>query len=170
MSERIRVEHSFDCTEKAFWDTFLDEEYNKAMFLGEMKFSRWELSRFDLNDDEMQRTVVVEPYVGELPRPILKVLGNSIRYEEVGRLDRKANSYKLQVVPGKFADKISVQGEQRTEALGADRCKRIFEADISVKIFGVGGMIEKQLASDLRKSYDVGARFTQTYMNERGIK
>ena len=170
MSERLHMEHTFDCSEKAFWDTFLDDAYNKAMFIESMKFPRWEVTRFDLSDAELYRVVEVEPYIGQLPGPIIKVLGNKIRYREEGRLDRATNSYKLSVVPGKFADKISVTAEQRTEPLGEDRCKRIFTAEVSVKIFAVGGMIEKQLVSDLRKSYDEGARFTQQYMNDLGIK
>jgi Protein of unknown function (DUF2505) len=164
------MEHTFDCSEKAFWDTFLDDAYNKAMFVDSMKFPRWEVTRFDLSDSELVRTVEVEPYVGQLPGPIVKVLGNRIRYREEGRLDRAKGSYKLSVVPGKFADKIVVTAEQRTEALGPDRCKRIFTAEVSVKIFAIGGMIEKQVVADLRKSYDEGARFTQQYMKERGIK
>ena len=164
------MEHTFDCSEKAFWDTFLDEAYNKAMFMESMKFPRWEVTRFDLTDEELYRVVEVEPYIGQLPGPIIKVLGNKIRYREEGRLDRVTNSYKLSVVPGKFADKIAVTAEQRTEPLAEGRCKRIFTAEVSVKIFAVGGMIEKQLVSDLRKSYDEGARFTQQYMNDLGIK
>lgn len=153
----------------AFWETFLNTEYNKEMFCQRMKFPRWELLEFELNDDEMRRVVEVEPYVAELPGPIKKVIGENIRYREEGRLDRKSGSYKLKIVPGKLADKIRVTAEQFTKSLDENRCRRIFEAEIEIKIFGIGSMIEKNIASDMRKSYDVGAAFTRDYMAKHGI-
>ncbi len=169
MTERVRIEHDFECSEKAFWDTFLNTEYNKEMFCQKMKFPRWELVKFELTDDEMHRVVEVEPYVAELPGPIKKVIGDSIRYQEKGRLDRKAGRYDLEILPGKLADKIRVKAKQYTQSLGESRCRRIFEAEIEIKVFGIGSMIEKNIASDMRKSYDVGAAFTRDYMSRHGI-
>lgn len=169
MTERVRIEHDFDCSEAAFWDTFLNESYNHEMFCGRMKFPRWEVISFNATETEMRRVVEVEPYVGNLPGPIKKVLGDSIRYREEGHLDRKANSYQLKTVPSKFADKIFVSGKQYTSSLGEKKCRRIFEATIEVKIFGIGSMIEKNIVSDLTKSYEIGAAFTRSYMQQHGI-
>src|SRR5690606_6754238 len=74
MTERLRIEHEFECSEKGFWETFLNREYNHEMFRQHMKFPRWELSTFDMRDEEVVRVVEVEPYVGPLPGPVKKVL------------------------------------------------------------------------------------------------
>jgi hypothetical protein len=169
MTERVRIEHDFDCSEQAFWNTFLDQKYNQEMFCGRMKFPRWEVVSFNTTETEMRRVIEVEPYVGNLPGPIKKVLGDSIRYREEGHLDRKANSYQLKIVPSKLADKILVNGRQYTTPLGDNKCRRIFEATIEVKIFGIGSLIEKNVVSDLTKSYEVGAVFTRNYMQQHGI-
>lgn len=169
MTERVRIEHDFDCSEEAFWDTFLNTEYNKEMFCRRMKFPRWDLLTFELNDKEMRRVVEVEPYVAELPGPIKKVIGESIRYREEGQLDRKAGSYTFRIVPSKLAEKILVSGKQFTKSLGESRCRRIFEAHVEIKIFAIGSMIEKNVISDMRKSYDIGAAFTQDYMRRHNI-
>jgi len=46
---------------------------------------------------------------------------------------------------------------------------RIFEATVEIKIFAIGSIIEKQLLQDLKRSYDVGAQFTQDYMTRHGV-
>lgn len=169
MTEKVRIEHDFECSENGFWETFLNVEYNKEMFQVHMKFPRWEIVRIQDESGVISRVVEVEPYVAELPGPIKKVLGDTIRYREEGQLDRTKNRYDLRVVPSRLADKILVSGRQFTEPLGETRCRRIFEATVEVKVFGIGGLIEKNIASDLRKSYDIGARFTQNYMKRNNI-
>ncbi len=170
MTERIRIEHNFDVSEKGFWDTFLDAEYNRAMFRDSLKFPRWETTTLDVSEEEVVRVVQVEPYVGELPGPVKRVLGSRISFREEGRLDRANNSYKLKIVPAQLADKILISGEQFTEALGEGRCKRVFVAEVKIKIFAIGSIIEKLIAKDMQKGYDVGATFTRDYMHKRGIK
>ncbi len=170
MAERIRTEHDFDCTEETFWKLFLDDDYNHALFRDYLKFPRWEIVQHEESNKEMRRTVEVEPYVGELPTPIKKVLGESIGYREIGRLDKEAHRYTFRVAPSRLADKLRVEGEQLTESLdGGKRCRRIFIADFEVKVFGVGAMIEKRLATDMQRSYDLSAKFTRRYLEEKGL-
>ncbi len=169
MTERVRVEHDFECSENGFWETFLNADYNREMFQSHMKFPRWDLIRCEEEKGGISRVVEVEPYVAELPGPIKKVLGDTIRYREEGHLDRTKNCYELRVIPSRLADKILVSGRQFTEPLPGGRCRRIFEATVEVKVFGIGGMIERNIAGDLRKSYDIGARFTQNYMSRHNI-
>jgi hypothetical protein len=169
MSERVVVEHDFECSEKAFWDTFLNTEYNREMFLEHMNFARWDLVEIAKTDDFVDRVVEVEPYVGQLPAAVRRAVGERIAYREEGRLDRKKNTYKLRVIPGIFPGKVHVTGKQYTRPVSEHRCTRIFEADVEVKVFGIGHLIEKQIASDMRKSYESGASFTQNYMRQHGI-
>lgn len=170
MSERVRIEHTFECSEKAFWETFLDQEYNRQMFCERMKFPRWEVTQFEDAGTSVRRVVEVEPYVAELPGPIKKVIGDNIRYREEGTLDLSKNTYSLKVIPGRLADKLLISGKQFTESIGEGRCRRIFEAEVQVKVFGVGAMIERQIVGDLKKSYDIGAKFTEKYLAEHAIK
>jgi hypothetical protein len=170
MTERVRIEHTFECSEKAFWETFQDAEYNRQMFCERMKFPRWEITSLQKEGDIVRRVVEVEPYVGQLPGAIKKVIGDNIRYREQGTLNLGKNRYELSVVPTRLSDKILTTGVQYTESLGENECRRIFEAEVRVKIFGVGSMIERQIVGDLKKSYDVGATFTQRYLAEHGIK
>lgn len=166
MTERVRVEHDFDCSQQQFWQTFLSADYNRAMFVDDMKFRRWEIVELIEEGDRVRRAVEVQPYVGELPAAIKKVIGDTVKYREEGTLDLSKHRYDLRVVPGILPGKIQVTGSQYTTELSEEKTRRIFEATVEVKVFGVGGLIEKQIASDMKKSYERGASFTQKYIKD----
>jgi hypothetical protein len=97
------------------------------------------------------------------------VIGEGIGYEERGVFDRSAQSYKVVVVPNKLADKLNVKVDQWTIADGDSKCRRKARAEVSVKIFGVGGAIEKRMLADLEKSYAKSADFTNRFIAEKGL-
>lgn len=165
----LEVEHTFNCSEATYWDRiFLDPEYNERLFKTELKFPVWrEISRED-RSGVLHRVIEVVPYVGELPATLKAVIGEGVGYEERGVLDRAAKSYKVVVVPNKLADKLSVKVDLWTVADGDTRCKRKARAEVSVKIFGVGGAIEKRMLSDLERSYTKSAEFTNRFIAEKG--
>ena len=75
----------------------------------------------------------------------------------------------MQVVPNRMSDKIKVDVEMWTEALGENQCKRFARATATAKIFGIGGMLEKKLLSDLERSYEKSATFTNSFVSEKGL-
>ena len=166
----LEIEHTYNCSEATFWDRiFLDPEYNERLFKTELKFPVCrEVSREE-RGGLVHRVVEVVPYVGELPAAIKAVVGEGIGYEERGVLDRNAKSYKVVVVPNKLADKLSVKVDIWTVADGENRCKRKARADVNVKIFAVGGTIEKRMLSDLERSYVKSADFTNRFIAEKGL-
>jgi hypothetical protein len=166
----LEVEHVFNCAEATYWDRiFLDPEYNERLFKTELKFPVWrELSREE-RGGVLHRVVEVVPYVGELPGALKAVVGEGIGYEERGVLDRAAKSYKVTVVPNKLADKLSIKVDLWTVADGEQRCKRKARAEAHVKIFGVGGAIEKRMLADLERSYQKSAEFTNRFVAEKGL-
>lgn len=170
MAENIRVEHTFACSEDTFWDkVFFDDEYNRRMFHEALRFPYWkELSKED-RGDHILRVVEVEPALGDLPAAIQKVVGEGLRYKEEGRFDKKSRHYGIRIVTNRLSDKIQVDGELFTQSLGDNQFKRIFTAAVSVKVFGVGSMIEKRLVADLKRSYDIGAQFTAEFIREKGL-
>ena len=166
----LEVEHTFNCSEDTYWDRiFLDPEYNERLFKTELKFPVWrELSREE-RGGALHRVLEVVPYVGELPGALKAVVGEGIGYEERGVLDRSAKSYKVVVVPNKLADKLGIKVDLWTIADGDKRCRRKARAEATVKIFGVGGTIEKRILSDLERSYQKSADFTNRFIAEKGL-
>jgi hypothetical protein len=166
----LEVEHTFNCSAATFWDkVFLDPEYNERLFKGELKFPVWRELKSEERGGILHRTLEVVPYVGDLPATLKAVVGEGVGYEERGQLDRAAGRYKVEVVPNKLADKISVKVEMFTVPDGDNRCRRKARAEATVKIFGVGGTIEKRLLSDLERSYAKSAEFTNKFIAEKKL-
>ncbi len=163
-----RIEHTFECDEDTFWkDIFFGEEFNRRMYLDRLKFKQWEVSEFRETETAIDRTVNVTPKVDDIPGAIKSLIGDNLGYREVGTFDKKRKRYTVNVVPSVMADKITVRGETWVEPLGPTRCRRIFEVQVSAKMFGVGSIIEKRILADLQLSYNAGATFTVEYLKQR---
>jgi hypothetical protein len=166
----IRVEHVFNCSEETFWTkVFFDDDYNRRLFTETLKFPVWRVAKSEEHGAEVHRTIVAAPPIGDLPGPLKAVIGDNAGYEERGVFNKKTHRYNVQVVPNRMADKISVNVEMWTEPMGDNQCKRFARATATAKIFGVGGMLEKKLLSDLERSYEKSASFTNTYVAEKGF-
>jgi hypothetical protein len=166
----LEIEHTFNCSAETFWNkVFLDPDYNERLFKGELKFPVWRELKSEEKGGILYRTLEVVPYVGELPGTLKAVIGEGIGYEERGQLDRASGRYKVEVVPNKMADKLSVKVEMWTIPDGDKRCRRKARAEANVKIFGVGGTIEKRILSDLERSYAKSAEFTNKFIAEKGL-
>jgi hypothetical protein len=168
MASTVRIEHTYEVSEDTFWNEFfLDEEYNRRLYLEALKFHAYAVSKQDESGDEVRRTLEVTPKLGDLPGPMKKVLGDNMSYREEGVYDRGKRRYRVNIVPASLAGKIKVTGEMYTEPLGEKQCRRVFEANVEVKVLGLGKMMEKRIITDLEKSYAVGARFTNEYAKEK---
>ena len=166
----IRVEHVFKCSEETFWTkVFFDDEYNRRLFQEILKFPVWRVAKTEERGDEVLRTIEASPPVGDLPGPLKAIVGDNAGYEERGVFNTKTRRYKVLVVPNRMSDKISVVVEMWTEPMGDTQCKRFAKATASAKIFGVGGMLEKKMLSDLERSYEKSATFTNTFVAEKGL-
>ncbi|HWZ93230.1 MAG TPA: DUF2505 family protein [Polyangiaceae bacterium] len=169
MSE-IRVEHVFKCSEETFWTkVFFDDEYNRRLFQEILKFPVWRVLKSEEQGDEVHRTIEAAPPIGDLPGALKAVVGDSAGYEERGVFNKKTHKYRVEVVPNRMSDKISVVVDMWTEPLGDKECKRFAKATATAKIFGVGGLLEKKLLGDLERSYAKSAAFTNTFVAEKGL-
>jgi hypothetical protein len=68
-----------------------------------------------------------------------------------------------------LAEKTTISGEMYPERLGDDRCRRIIDFKVEVKVMIVGKIAEQKTIDDTRTSYDRAAVFTRTYLKEKGI-
>jgi Protein of unknown function (DUF2505) len=169
MTETLRIEHTFPCTEETFWGLFLSTEYNHALFKDYLRFPVWRVGSQRTEGTVIHRVIEVEPHLGDLPGPIKKVIGDNFGYKEDGAYDVAARRYKVRVVPNRLSDKILVNAEQSTEPGPGGTCRRIFRATIDVKIFGIGNLIEKKIAADTTHAYEVGADFTTRYLHQHDL-
>jgi hypothetical protein len=169
MKER-RIEHTYSCSSDVFWSKiFLDEEYNRRLFLDELHFESWRVLRSETRGNEVHRAIEAVPSVGDLPAPLKKLLSAGAGYEERGVVDLKGHRYRLEVTPRSLASKLTIQGELFTTPAGERSCLRTYVAKVEARVFGVGGMIEERLLSDMERSYAKAAVFTNRWIAERGL-
>ena len=164
------IEHTLNCTVDTFWEKiFFNKEFNEQLYKQILRFPQFSEVKRDETGDEIRRVIEVTPDVGELPGPIRKVAGDNMSYAEEGVFDKKARRYRLKIKPNALADKLFISGEMWAEPAGEGKIRRIFKADVTCKVFGVGGMIEKRIISDMTKSYDTAAQFTNRYIAEKSL-
>lgn len=161
-----RIEHVIHCSDDRFWSVFFDPEYNKSLFLGELRFESWKLASLEDKGDRIERVVDVVPRLGDLPGPLKKLVEGGAGYRERDVFDKKAKRMTIQVEPTVLQGKLAISGVMRTEPLGDAQCRRIYDTSVVAKVFGVGGMIESRIIQDVRASYDKAADFTNRWVKE----
>lgn len=170
MKER-RIEHVYDCSAEVFWkQIFLDEEYNRKLFLGELRYGAWKVLRSEERGNELYRVIEASPPLpGDLPVVLKKLLSDGLGYEEHGVLDRAKQRYRVDVKPKSLASKLTITGDLSTEPLSERSCRRIYVARAEARVLGVGGTIEQRLLDDIEKSYNKSAVFTNRWIAEHQL-
>ena len=158
---KLRIEHVQRGIDLAgYEELYFDEPFQIA--LGEaVKIAR-ELLRLD------RRSARVQPQ-REIPAPVAKLLGGKrLAYTE--ELEYEVGRYHgiWRIVPAVLADKIAIGGTLDFEA-AAGGVKRVLAGVIDVTLFGLGGLVEKVILSNVEKSYDDAAAFTAQWLTARAF-
>ena len=166
----VRIEHVFNCSEDTFWDKiFFDDEFNRRLYSEALEFPVFDVEANDDRGDSVSRVTNVVPKLGPMPGPLKKLIGDGLGYKEEGTYEKKTRRYTTTITPNKLADKMKIKGLMYTEAAGDGKCTRIFECNVVAKVFGVGGLLEKQIIGDMKTSYDKAAEFTNQYISEKSL-
>jgi hypothetical protein len=167
---RYTIKHTIETDIDTFWNkVFFEPEFNRRLFTEHLRFTSYEVleDRTEPNGVRHRRVECV-PKV-ELPAPARKVFGDNLGFIEVGRYDPAVKRYYVQVLPKTGGDKIKTTTEIWLEPTGDKRCERIVSVDNSVKIFGIGTLIEGFIEQQTRDSYAKGAEYTNRYIQEHGL-
>jgi hypothetical protein len=164
-----RIVHDIQGSEETFWKVFFDKEYNEELFLKALGFDAWKLVSLEEAADKIERVVDAIPKVGDLPGPLKKLVENGVGYRERGTFIRAEKRMKMVVEPTVMADKLSISGVIHTERTGDKSCRRIYDAVVTAKVFGIGGVIENRILADIKQSYDKAAEFTNRWIKEKGL-
>ncbi|WP_394843641.1 DUF2505 domain-containing protein [Pendulispora brunnea] len=173
MAQEFNVRNEFFCDEDTFWDAFFAEEFNRRLFLNELKFPEWK--RLSFKDEgtgasrKVAHTFYARPALVGLPGPLQKIMGDRFAYEETGSYDGATHKYSFTNKPNTMADKIVCRGVLATEKLGEKHIVRTAKVNLEVKVMMVGKVAEDRFIADLHKSYSTAAAFTETYLKEKGL-
>ena len=101
-----------------------------------------------------------------LPGPIKKVMGSAASQSLVMKLtvDTKTSTGTMEMIPSQMADKIKISGKVSVEKQG-DRWVQRVDGDATVKIFGVGKIVEKFLVDKIQSSTAIETRLRNEYLH-----
>jgi hypothetical protein len=161
------AEHTFrGITAPDYEKLYFDEAFNEALCKA-LNLDRTLVKRED-NGKHLHRVVKVAPRDREIPGPVQKILGSSrIEYAEHIDYDWGTLTGTWKSVSSIMTDKIETKGIFRFDT-NSDGVKRVVEGDIKVKVFGVGGVIERFIVADIEKSYEQAADFTRRWIASGG--
>lgn len=167
---RYTIKHTIATDVDTFWNkVFFDPEFNRALFVDALGFTTYEVLEDRTEPSGVRhRRIECTPKV-VMPAAARKVLGESAGYTEVGRYDPTKRKYFVDVVPNVAADKIKTTSECSVEPRGDKRCERLVMVDNTVKIFGLGTLVEGYIEQQTRDLYNRGADFTNQWIKDRGL-
>ena len=129
-----------------------------------------ELSKIEVlvdREEGTKRTVEMK-YTTDvsLPGPIKKVMGSAASQALVMKLtvDSKTLTGTMEMIPSQMADKIKISGKISVEQQG-DRWVQRVDGDATVKIFGVGKVVEKFLVDKIQSSTEIETRLRNEYLH-----
>jgi hypothetical protein len=165
MAER-RIEHDFECSTDTYWDIFFSPEFNRSLFVERLRFERWEITSTETLPHGFRRAVEAIPPAGNLPGPIKAILKRGTGYREEGEFHRERSRYELRALSYSLPEKLAVTGTVTVVAQG-NGCRRIYDARVVAKIFGLGGVLEQRVLGDMEKSLVRAAEHTRKWLAER---
>ena len=164
----FKADHTFTgITIEQYEQLHFDEEFQIALCQS-VKLAR----RLDKREDDgkhLSRIVTVGPD-RDIPPAAAKVLGaNRIEYAE--HLEYDWGSYKgtWKTISSVMTDKVDASGTFSFKAVPGGVLRTV-EGDVKVKLFGIGGVVEKFVGADIEKSYQQAAEFTQKWINDGKVK
>lgn len=160
---RFNVEHVFrGITRDEYESLYFNEDFNIALCKA-VNLART-LVAMERDEQQIDRRVMVGPD-REVPKAIQKVLkADRIEYEERIRYKFGSFSGTWETTPNIMASKVISKGGFQFKD-NPNGVSRVVTGDIDVKVFGVGGVIEKFILEDVKKSYDDAAKFTQEWVD-----
>jgi hypothetical protein len=167
---RFTIRHVIDTDEETFWrKIFFDEPFNRELCLGHLKFEVFQVLEMSRQRDGVITRRIRNQPPAEIPAPVKKALGDSTSFVEEGRFDPAARRWRFRVIPAVAPDRIRTEGQLWVEPRGDKRIERFVEVQTTVKVFGLGRVVEELIARQTRSSYDQAAQFTNRWIREKGL-
>lgn len=167
---KIYCEHTIPMSAELFWQHIHDPRY-EAMVGRVANLDEYAtLERRD-EPDAIYRKIKVVPQIPAQFQAILSKVAASVdkNYTEEQWRSKSRKAIRWKISLGVLGDKARFEGEVRIEPINTTSCKRILDGDITVKIFGVGGLIEKAIVSQTVEAYGKSAAVAGDYARQYGI-
>ncbi|MFO0696763.1 MAG: DUF2505 domain-containing protein [Polyangiales bacterium] len=145
---------------------YFDEPFGIAL-CKEVRLLRT-LEKLERDEKRVVRHVTCEPEGRQIPAPVAKILGGArIAYTEELSYTWGSFHGTWRTVASLLTDKVSSHGTVDFVRV-PEGTKRVVDGEVEVRLFGVGGVVERFIVADVEKSYADAAEFTNRWLRERG--
>ncbi|HLT35869.1 MAG TPA: DUF2505 domain-containing protein, partial [Enhygromyxa sp.] len=158
-----KVEHEIHCPPERLWELYFSNEFNVEMYEQGLGFPSCKIPERTDDGKILHRRMTMIPKV-ELPKPLAKVVGDRIGFDEIGDWVRSAGEYRWKIVLAAFGDKVRIEGTMRVTPHGADHCLRKAEYEVEARVFGIGGLVEKTAAQNVLDGWHSSAKFINGWL------
>lgn len=150
------LRHPLDCTPARQWKLHFDPEWTRTLIVDGLGFFSCDVKPVQQDGKIRRRDMAVTPKL-DIPAAVAKLLGPKLGYTEKGAFDETREAWSYQMLLNVLTDSIRIGGEMTMEPLGTHRCTRVSRMWVEVKIFGVGGLIEKAAEKNMRDGWNRSA-------------
>lgn len=155
---KFQKEHRIAFSVSRYFELLFDPDFDKRLNLEGMSISGWHLLEHSVDGPTWSmRTRITPP--DNMPGFIKKIVGGSFSYEEKRTHHKGSDTATAEMLPNVMRDKLRMGYKLRLIPDGEHACRRIMDWELEVKIFGLGGQIEKFAAGEIEKGTDASARF-----------
>jgi len=165
---KFTVREQINCDPVTFWKVFATEDFVQAAGNTSGALETETVAQDGAPPSAFSRTVrTVRPV--DVPGPAKKILGETQTMVETGTFDPESGTWCYTVKSGTMADKVTISGVQSVEERADGTVDKVNELDVTVKIFGVGAMVEKLIEGQIRKGEVANARALNELLANRTV-
>ncbi len=155
---KLVKEHRINLPASRYLELAFDPSFEKRISIEGMGNQACEMLNRSVDGPTWSMHTRVTP-PDNMPGFIKKLVGGGFWMEDRRSHPKGAMEAAGELVPSALRDKVKMSYKLRLVADGDQACRRIMDWEIEVKIFGIGGQVEKFIASEIEKGLDASARF-----------
>lgn len=151
---RIRCEHRIPLGAEEFWERIHSEDY-EARCARALGLSAYDvLERREEPGEIYRRIRVVPPIPASMAALLERLTGSKAAgYTEEQWRSRAERLVRWKMTPVFMAERARIEGVVRVEPEGAQACRRILDGEVSIRLFGAGGLLERAIVSQVEEAY-----------------
>ncbi len=168
---KLAIEHVFAGIHAAAFETlFFDEAFNEALGT-HMRMGR-KLLRLERSPERIVRHIRYEP-AQDPNSPATQAFGTSrASFLEELDYDPRVRRGAWRTTPNMWSERVRNAGTIEFRELGelgnaAGGTRRVVRGEVTVKLFGFHGLVEKMIVAEIEKSYTASAAFTRDWLATR---
>ena len=170
MTIELENRQTFDVSVETYWrELCLSLEYQERLYCEALGCRRMDVLEHSGDfETGMHRKLRFEKPL-DAPAAITKLFGSAVTIEEHSEFDAKQQRWSYRMVPAVMADRIDIRGVVQTGENNG-KVEQIAHNTVSVRLLGLGGIIEHFVAKSTKEGTADKTNFTRRYIAEKGLR